>query len=194
MNVDKHSHDAMAKLYAEWVSAGVKLSVAGFAATTKIMEAATQSIVSARAKAPAAPKAETAPVPQARPATPAALKIVPMVARPEPVAAVHEVVKQADAAKVDLAPVAAPSVVAAAPALMAVPQDDLKAISGIGPKLQQMLNRKGIGSFAQIAALGSEGVAKLDTELNLNGRIQRDDWVGQAAKLAGNVGGQTWQN
>ena len=70
----------------------------------------------------------------------------------------------------------------------------LSHVSGIGPKLQQMLNRKGIGSFAQIAALGSEGVAKLDTELNLNGRIQRDDWVGQAAKLAGNVGGQTWQN
>ena len=72
--------------------------------------------------------------------------------------------------------------------------NDLKLISGIGPKLEQMLVRKGITSFAQIAALGSEGAAKLDAELNLNGRIQRDDWVGQAATLAGNVGGQTWQN
>ena len=72
--------------------------------------------------------------------------------------------------------------------------NDLKLISGIGPKLEQMLIRKGITSFAQIAALGISDVAKLDAELNLNGRIQRDDWVGQAAKLAGNVGGQTWQN
>ena len=48
MAVDKHSQDAMAKLYAEWVSAGVKLSLAGFTATAKILEAAGQSAMSQR--------------------------------------------------------------------------------------------------------------------------------------------------
>ena len=87
MAVDKHSQDAMAKLYAEWVSAGVKLSVAGFAATTKIMEAATQSMMSARAKAHAAETAKAEPAaaaaqPEAKAATVTPLKVVPREAKP----------------------------------------------------------------------------------------------------------------
>ena len=97
MAVDKHSQDAVAKLYAEWVSAGVKLSVAGFAATTKIMEAATQSMVSSRAKAHVGETAMAATAGAKQDAKPAAvptLKIVPAAkpAKSEPSGPVAAVV------------------------------------------------------------------------------------------------------
>ncbi|MBB4236515.1 5' DNA nuclease [Rhizobium esperanzae] len=63
--------------------------------------------------------------------------------------------------------------------------DDLKLIAGIGPKLEQVLNGKGIRSFAEIAAWSDEEIVKLDAELGFNGRIGRDDWTGQAKVLAG---------
>ena len=62
--------------------------------------------------------------------------------------------------------------------------DDLKAISGIGPKLEKVLNRSGISTYAQLAALTDAEIADLDVRLGLSGRIGRDDWVGQAAALA----------
>ncbi|WP_238719811.1 NADH-ubiquinone dehydrogenase [Nitratireductor alexandrii] len=65
--------------------------------------------------------------------------------------------------------------------------DDLKAISGVGPKLEQVLNRRGIRSYAQVAALTDDEIARLDEALGFKGRIERDDWRGQAKKLsAGN--------
>ena len=63
--------------------------------------------------------------------------------------------------------------------------DDLKLIDGIGPKLEQVLNAKGIRSFAQIAAWTEEDITRFDAELGFNGRIARDDWTGQAKVLAG---------
>ncbi|QHW24163.1 5' DNA nuclease [Rhizobium leguminosarum bv. viciae 248] len=63
--------------------------------------------------------------------------------------------------------------------------DDLKLIAGIGPKLEQVLNAKGIRSFAEIAAWTDEEIDRFDTELGFNGRILRDDWTGQAKVLAG---------
>lgn len=66
--------------------------------------------------------------------------------------------------------------------------DDLKAISGIGPKLEQVLNRRGIRSYAQIAALTDEEMARLDEELGFKGRIGRDDWRGQAKRLSAGKG------
>jgi NADH-quinone oxidoreductase subunit E len=62
--------------------------------------------------------------------------------------------------------------------------DDLKLIAGIGPKLEQVLNARGVRSFAEIAAWTEEDVARLDAELGVNGRIVRDDWVGQAKVLS----------
>ena len=62
--------------------------------------------------------------------------------------------------------------------------DDLKLISGIGPKLEQMLNKMGISSLAQIAKWTSNDAARIDGELGLNGRVLRDDWAGQAIKMA----------
>ena len=63
--------------------------------------------------------------------------------------------------------------------------DDLTLIDGIGPKLQSLLNDKGITRFDQIAALGPDEVASLDSDLgSFRGRITRDDWIAQARSLA----------
>lgn len=61
--------------------------------------------------------------------------------------------------------------------------DDLKLISGVGPKLEQVLNSYGIWTYAQIADLAESEVAWLDGELGFGGRIGRDDWLGQAGRL-----------
>lgn len=63
--------------------------------------------------------------------------------------------------------------------------DDLKAISGIGPKLEKVLNDLGVWTYAQIAAWEPREVAWLDDYLSFTGRIDRDGWIEQAAKLAG---------
>jgi NADH-quinone oxidoreductase subunit E len=62
--------------------------------------------------------------------------------------------------------------------------EDLKKIAGVGLKLEQALNREGIWSLAQVAEWGEAEIAWLDEHLGLNGRIGRDDWVGQAIRLA----------
>ncbi|MER8749039.1 NADH-ubiquinone dehydrogenase [Mesorhizobium sp. M1050] len=61
---------------------------------------------------------------------------------------------------------------------------DLKAISGIGPKLEKVLNGLGIWTYAQIAAWTPQEVAWVEDYLSLGGRIGRDDWTAQAAALA----------
>ena len=62
--------------------------------------------------------------------------------------------------------------------------DDLKLISGIGPKLEQVLNARGIRTFAAIAAWSDAEAAGVDADLGFDGRIARDDWRGQAKVLA----------
>lgn len=66
--------------------------------------------------------------------------------------------------------------------------DDLKMISGIGPKLEQVLNGKGIFRFADIARWAASDVERIEAELGLDGRIARDGWVEQAKKLAKAMG------
>ena len=61
---------------------------------------------------------------------------------------------------------------------------DLKAISGIGPKLEKVLNGLGIWTYGQIAAWTSEEIAWVEDYLSLAGRIGRDGWTAQAAALA----------
>ena len=58
--------------------------------------------------------------------------------------------------------------------------DDLKMIAGVGPKLEQTLNRLGFWHFAQIAKWTKKDIAIVDDELSFRGRIERDDWVKQA--------------
>lgn len=61
--------------------------------------------------------------------------------------------------------------------------DDLTRISGVGPKLQQTLNEMGIFSFRQIADWTPADRSRIEEKLAFKGRIDRDDWVGQAAEL-----------
>ncbi|MCA0032677.1 NADH-ubiquinone dehydrogenase [Mesorhizobium sp. B263B2A] len=61
---------------------------------------------------------------------------------------------------------------------------DLKAISGIGPKLEKVLNGLGIWTYAQIAAWSPQEIAWVDDYLSFNGRIGRDDWTAQATVLS----------
>ncbi len=62
-------------------------------------------------------------------------------------------------------------------------RDDLKAISGIGPKLEKILNGLGITTYRQVVELTDEQIAMLDSELGIAGRIQRDGWIDQAQRL-----------
>jgi NADH-quinone oxidoreductase subunit E len=62
--------------------------------------------------------------------------------------------------------------------------EDLKVISGIGPKLETLLNKLGVVTLAQIASWSAEDAAKVDRNLQLNGRVLRDDWRGQAKQMA----------
>lgn len=71
---------------------------------------------------------------------------------------------------------------------VAGPADDLTLIGGVGPKLKERLGEAGITSLAEIAALSEEEAEKLDAELDLKGRIAREDWVGQAKQILGGGG------
>lgn len=63
--------------------------------------------------------------------------------------------------------------------------DDLKKISGIGEKLETLLNESGVYHYWQIANLDEGGVELLDEKLKFKGRIQRENWIAQANELAG---------
>ena len=63
--------------------------------------------------------------------------------------------------------------------------DDLKKISGVGPKLESVLNELGIFHFKQIAQLSGDQIEQLDDRLSFKGRIVRDDWIGQSKALSG---------
>jgi len=88
-------------------------------------------------------------------------------------------------------PVAAPataSVEENAPELLNAARDggadDLKRITGVGPKLEGVLNDLGFYHFDQIAAWGPSEIAWVDARLKFKGRIERDNWVAQAGDLA----------
>lgn len=66
--------------------------------------------------------------------------------------------------------------------------DDLKKITGIGPKLEMVLNDLGIFTFAQVASWGAAEIAWIDDYLSFSGRIGRDKWIEQASALAGKPG------
>ena len=65
----------------------------------------------------------------------------------------------------------------------AVP-DDLKRISGVGPKLEGVLNGLGIYTFAQISKWKKAEREWVDGYLRFKGRIERDEWVKQAKQFA----------
>lgn len=62
--------------------------------------------------------------------------------------------------------------------------DDLKRISGVGPKLEALLHENGVFHFDQIAAWTPAEIAYMDDKLSFKGRIERDGWIAQAAQFA----------
>lgn len=62
--------------------------------------------------------------------------------------------------------------------------DDLKLISGIGPKNEKILHDLGIFTFAQVASWKKAERDWVDGYLNFHGRVEREDWVKQAKALA----------
>ncbi|MEL6586296.1 MAG: 50S ribosomal protein L21 [Pseudomonadota bacterium] len=62
--------------------------------------------------------------------------------------------------------------------------DDLKKISGVGPKLEGLLHDNGVFHFDQIAAWGADEIAYMDDKLSFKGRIERDNWIEQATGFA----------
>jgi predicted flap endonuclease-1-like 5' DNA nuclease len=62
--------------------------------------------------------------------------------------------------------------------------DDLTEIVGIGRVFEKTLHDLGIYHFRQIAALGKFEIAQINSALKeFAGRIENDDWVGQATAL-----------
>ncbi len=61
--------------------------------------------------------------------------------------------------------------------------DDLTRISGVGPKLNTKLNENGVYHFWQIKEWGPSEIAFMDDQLSFKGRIERDDWIGQATQF-----------
>lgn len=62
--------------------------------------------------------------------------------------------------------------------------DDLKKISGVGPKLEGLLHENGVFHFDQIKDWGPAEIAYMDDKLSFKGRIERDNWIEQATAFA----------
>ena len=57
-------------------------------------------------------------------------------------------------------------------------------ISGVGPKLEVVLNELGFWHFDQIAKWSAAEIAWVDSRLKFKGRIERDGWIAQAKAFA----------
>jgi large subunit ribosomal protein L19 len=61
--------------------------------------------------------------------------------------------------------------------------DNLKLITGITPELEAQLVKLNVLRFDQIAAFSDDDIHNVDETLKLGGKIEKDNWLGQAAKL-----------
>ncbi len=62
--------------------------------------------------------------------------------------------------------------------------DDLRLISGVGPKIEKTLHELGIFTYAQVARWTKAERTWVDGFLKFHGRIEREDWIKQAKVLA----------
>ncbi|CDZ37154.1 Hypothetical protein NGAL_HAMBI1145_37150 [Neorhizobium galegae bv. officinalis] len=147
------------------------------AAAEPVVAAATAKPVAAKPKAPRkAAAAVLKATPVAEPVTKPAAKAAPAKAAPK----AAPKVSARQPAPVKPAPVKPEK---AKTAKASAGGGDLKRISGIGPKLEGVLKDMGVTSLAQVAAWNEADIARFDKELGFEGRISRDDWVGQAKAL-----------
>lgn len=65
-------------------------------------------------------------------------------------------------------------------------KDDLTLINGVGPFLEKKLNNIGICTYEQISKMDAETIEEVTEAIEFfPGRIEKDDWVGQANRLLG---------
>ena len=62
--------------------------------------------------------------------------------------------------------------------------DDLKLISGVGPKIEETLHELGVFTFKQVSSWKKAEREWVDGYLSFHGRIEREEWVKQAKALA----------
>ncbi|HHB13088.1 MAG TPA: AcrB/AcrD/AcrF family protein, partial [Chromatiales bacterium] len=139
----------------------------------RLCPAASGSGAVARATGAAAQPGEPVPGTNPAPATPVHLE---PAANPGPSAAAPETSRGEEQQDED----------AHKPRTLDRPQgakDDLKRISGIGPKIEALLNEAGIYHFWQIAEWGPAQMAWIDRYIKFPGRVEREDWVGQAKRI-----------
>lgn len=76
--------------------------------------------------------------------------------------------------------------VAAAPAAPSalLPQEDLKRIRGISIVIENKLNAMGIRTYADVARWSPGDAERVAQTLDIPGRIERENWIGQAQVLA----------
>ncbi len=75
-----------------------------------------------------------------------------------------------------------------APAKKAAPaksdiKDDVELIGGVGPALGKKLNAAGVTTLTQVSKWTAKDIEKINDELSLGGRIEREEWVEQAKEL-----------
>ncbi|HSG96158.1 MAG TPA: hypothetical protein VLA28_11600 [Afifellaceae bacterium] len=172
-----------------WSAMSVASAAMMMAAGQAMAEAMAGKMMPRRAKKPAAkPKAGTAP----KSVSDEAL-VRPIVSAETTQAATAPVAEPAKPAPAVAKPVEEPAKKAVAkgpsrPAGLEAPRggtaDDLKRISGIGPKLEMVLNDLGVYHFDQIAQWSRPEIEWIDDYLQFKGRVDRDKWIGQAGKLA----------
>jgi NADH-quinone oxidoreductase subunit E len=144
---------------------------------------------------PPAP-AETKPAAEAAPVAPAPVAPAPVAANAPTVTDAESIAKaeEADiAAKLaklakDATPEQKADAVGTRPQGLAAARDDkrdnLQRIKGIGPVNEQKLNALGIFHFDQISHWDRPQIRWVGTYLAFPGRIDRESWVSQAARLA----------
>lgn len=63
---------------------------------------------------------------------------------------------------------------------------DLKAVKGIGPKIEKLLKAHGVSDVRQIAGWTDEDIDAVAKKIGVKAaRIRKDDWVGGAKRLVG---------
>lgn len=161
---------------------------------------------SAAAAATATVAATTAPMAEAETAMPKAMEPVELPPAPvelspapvEPPAAVEEMDDAAAEAAIAALPADATNedkanAVGVRPSGLDAPmggaKDNLQRIKGIGKVNEGKLNTLGIYHFNQIKDWSPSEARWVGTFLSFSGRIEREDWIGQAAVLA--TGGET---
>ncbi|MBV6658079.1 MAG: hypothetical protein KI785_09970 [Devosiaceae bacterium] len=169
--------------------------------------AAAAATVAARTAAPATTEPEPTPVPEPEPAPapeperepePEPAPVAEAPAEPEPKGAAEEMDEAAAAAAIAALPADASNedkanAVGARPAGLEGPRggakDNLQRVKGIGKVNEGKLNDLGVYHFDQIASWSSSEARWVGTFLSFAGRIEREDWIGQAKVLA--EGGET---